>query len=291
MKERILERLVAVKELKTAAALYKKRKGCVLSGLDGTVKALYLCALMQAVKAKTLVLLVSGRDAVREYRQTLTYLYPELPMQEFYPTNLPRVQADSRNLEIQAGRAAALRLIAGEEPGVVFVTAEALQQKQARPSGLSRNSLEITVGVALEQEQCIETLAVIGYERTDEVDTIGQFSVRGGIIDVFPLNSQNPVRIEWFDADIDGIRFYDMETKRSLENVESLRIVPLQMLTAEESFDAYLRDYGAADTLFVMDEPAQLKETLERLYKEGQSYKEEFGHRMKSGQWKKSNLL
>ena len=106
------------------AALYKKRKGCVLSGLDGTVKALYLCALIQAVKAKTLVLLVSGREAVREYRQTLAYLYPELPVLEFYPTNLPRVQADSRNLEIQAGRAAALRLIAGEEPGVVFVTAE-----------------------------------------------------------------------------------------------------------------------------------------------------------------------
>ena len=210
MKERILERLAAVKELKVAAALYKKRKGCVLSGLDGTVKALYLCALMQTVKAKTLVLLVSGRDAVREYRQTLAYLCPELPMQEFYPTNLPRVQADSRNLEIQAGRAAALRLIAGEEPGIVFVTAEALQQKQARPSGISKNSLEIAVGAMLEQEQCIETLAAIGYERTDEVDTIGQFSVRGGIIDVFPLNSQNPARIEWYDADIDGIRFYDM---------------------------------------------------------------------------------
>ena len=102
MKKRLLERLAAVKELKAVAALYKKRKGCVLSGLDGTVKALYLCALMQAVKAKTLVLLVSGRDAVREYRQTLAYLYPELPVLEFYPTNLPRVQADSRNLEIQA---------------------------------------------------------------------------------------------------------------------------------------------------------------------------------------------
>ena len=122
MKKRLLERLAAVKELKTAVALFKKRKGCVLSGLDGTVKALYLCALMQVVKAKTLVLLVSGRDAVREYRQTLAYLYPELPVLEFYPTNLPRVQADSRNLEIQAGRAAALRLVAGEEPGIVFVT-------------------------------------------------------------------------------------------------------------------------------------------------------------------------
>ena len=275
MKKRLLERLAAVKELKAVAALYKKRKGCVLSGLDGTVKALYLCALIQAVKAKTLVLLVSGREAVREYRQTLAYLYPELPVLEFYPTNLPRVQADSRNLEIQAGRAAALRLIAGEEPGVVFVTAEALLQKLPRPSGVTENSLEISVGATLEQGRFIEMLAAMGYERADEVDTIGQFSVRGGIIDVFPLNSQNPARIEWFDADIDGIRFYDITTKRSLTNTETLRIVPLQMQGAEEVFDAYLRDYGATDTLFVMDEPAQLKETLEHLYKEGQSYKEE----------------
>ena len=169
MKKRLLERLAAVKELKAVAALYKKRKGCVLSGLDGTVKALYL-----------LVLLVSGREAVREYRQTLAYLYPELPVLEFYPTNLPRVQADSRNLEIQAGRAAALRLIAGEEPGVVFVTAEALLQKLPRPSGVTENSLEISVGATLEQGRFIEMLAAMGYERADEVDTIGQFSVRGG---------------------------------------------------------------------------------------------------------------
>ena len=274
MKKRLLERLSAVKELQAAAALYKKKKGCVLSGLDGTVKALYLCALKEAVKAKTLVLLVPGRDAVREYRQTLGYLYPELPLQEFYPTNLPRVQADSRNLEIQAGRAAALRMIAGEERGIVFVTAEALLQKQARPSGLSRNSMELSVGMTQEQERFIEKLAAMGYERTDEVDTIGQFSVRGGIIDVFPLNSGNPVRVEWFDADVDGIRYFDIETKRSLDNAETLKIAPLQMQT-EELFDAYIRDYGTAGTLFVLDEPSQLKETLDHLYKEGQTYKEE----------------
>ena len=274
MKKRLLERLAAVKELQAAAALYKKKKGCVLSGLDGTVKALYLCALQQAVNADTLVIMVSGRDAVREYRQTLGYLYPELPLQEFYPTNLPRVQADSRNLEIQAGRAAALRMIAGDEKGIVFITAEALLQKQARPSGLSRNSLELSVGMTLEQERFIEELAAMGYERTDEVDTIGHFSVRGGIIDVFPLNSGNPVRIEWFDADIDGIRFFDIATKRALENTEKMKIAPLQMRT-EETFDAYIREYGAAGTLFALDEPAQLKETLEHLYKEGLTYKEE----------------
>ena len=274
MKERLLERLTAVKEVKDAAALYKKKKSCVMAGLDGTVKALYLCALQQAVKAKTLVLLVSGRDAVREYRQTFSYLYPEVPVQEFYPTNLPRVQADTRNLEIQAGRAAALRMIGGEEKGIVFVTAEALLQKQARPSGMSRNSLVLTTGETMEQGQIIEKLAAIGYERTDEVDTIGQFSVRGGIIDVFPLNSPNPARIEWFDADIDGIRLYDMETKRSLGNVDNLKIAPLNVQN-EDRFDAYLRDYGVADTLFVIDEPMQMKETLTHLYKEGLTYQDE----------------
>ena len=131
MKNRLLERIADIKELQDTAALYKNKKGCVLTGLDGTIKALYLCALKEAVAAGTLVLLVPGRDAVREYRQTLAYLYPDVPVQEFYPTNLPRVTADSRNLEIQAGRAAALRMIAGEETGIVFVTAEALLQKQA----------------------------------------------------------------------------------------------------------------------------------------------------------------
>ena len=274
MKKRLLERIAAIKELQDAAALYKNKKGCVLTGLNGTIKALYLCALKETLRAGTLVLLVSGRDAVREYRQTFGYLYPDMPMQEFYPTNLPRVLADSRNLEIQAGRAAALRLIAGEEKGIVFVTAEALLQKQARPSDLSQNCLEIAIGETLEQQTFIETLASMGYERTDEVDTIGQFSVRGGIIDLFPLNSQDPVRVEWFDADIDGIRSFDMETKRSLENEDRLKIVPLKAKT-EEVFDAYLREYGAADTLFVTDEPMQLKEMLDRLYKEGQEYKEE----------------
>ena len=274
MKKRLLERIAAVKELQDTAALYKTKKGCMLTGLDGTVKALYLCALKEVVKAGTLALMVSGRDAVREYRQTLAYLYPDLPMQEFYPTNLPRVQADSRNLEIQAGRAAALRMLAGREKGIVFITAEALLQKQARPSGVSRNSLAVTVGETLDQERFIGKLADMGYERTDEVDTIGQFAVRGGIVDVFPLNSVDPARIEWFDADIDGIRLFDINTKRSLKNADAITIVPLQ-IQESDVFDAYVRDYGADDTLFVMDEPAQLKETMEHLYKEGRDYREE----------------
>lgn len=275
MKERILQRIVVTETLQKAALLHKQGKGCVLTGLDGTIKPLYLAALNEELTdTGTLVLVVAGRDAVREYRQTLGYLYPELPMQEFYPYGLPRVLADRRNLEIQAGRSAALRLIGGEERGIVFVTAEALLQKQARPAGVAGQSLEFAIGDKVEQAQILAALDRMGYERADEVDTIGQFAVRGEILDVFPLNSANPVRLEWFDDAIDGMRFFDIATKRSIENLEKLRIVPLQMRT-EGLFDAHLADYGTPRTLFVLDEPQQVKETLEHLYKEGKEYKNE----------------
>lgn len=209
MKERILQRIAVTETLQKAALLRKQGKGCVLTGLDGTIKPLYLAALNEELTdTGTLVLVVAGRDAVREYRQTLGYLYPELPMQEFYPYGLPRVLADRRNLEIQAGRSAALRLIGGEERGIVFVTAEALLQKQARPAGVAGQSLEFGIGDKVEQAQILAALDRMGYERADEVDTIGQFAVRGEILDVFPLNSVNPVRLEWFDDAIDGMRFF-----------------------------------------------------------------------------------
>ena len=297
MKERILQRVCETEELKQAALLHEKGKGCVLTGLDGTIKPLYLAALNEALPdAGTLVLVTAGREAVREYRQTLGFLYPEWPMQEFYPYGLPRVLADRRNLEIQAGRSAALRMIAGEERGIVFVTAEALLQKQARPSGVAGQSLIVTPGEKTEQERILETLGRMGYERTDEVDTIGQFAVRGEILDVFPLNSTHPVRIEWFDAVIDGLRLFDLTSKRSIENLETLRIVPLQM-EPEGLFEAHLADYGAGRTFFVLDEPQQIKETLEHLYKEGKEYKndlwrpEEIWQRITGEAWTAASAL
>lgn len=272
MKERILQRIASLKEIREANALLKTEKGCVLTGLDGTVKALYLAALNETLPDPgTLVLVVSGREAMREYRQTLGYLYPDLPMQELYPTNLPRVTADSRNLEIQAGRAAALRLISGEERGIVFVTAEAFLQKQSRPSGLAQNRLEIRNGMIAEQGALVEQLTAMGYERTEEVDTIGQFALRGEILDVFPLNSRDPVRIEWFDKEIDGLRCFDISTRRSVKNMDTVSIIPLQVQEGT-SFDAFLTEYGATNTLFVLDEPRQLKETLEHVYMEGRDY-------------------
>ena len=273
MRDRIIELVAAVRETQQAAELYRNHKNVALSGLDGTVKAVFLAALRSLLcPAGTLVLVVPGRDAIREYRQALSFLYPDLPAQELYPVNLPRVQAETRNLEIQAGRAAALRLIHHDEAGVVFVTAEAWMQRLPSPAGMGKGSVDLRRGEIRDQGALVEALVGSGYERTDEVDAIGQFSVRGEILDIFPLNSGQPVRVEWYDDTIDDLRPFDLVTKRSTGSVDSLRILPLRKAD-DDVWESFLWEYGTDDTLFVLDEPTQLLDTVERLYKEATDFR------------------
>ena len=75
----------------------------------------------------------------------------------------------------------------------------------------------------------------MGYERTEQVEAIGQFSVRGGIIDIFSPVDDNPYRIELWDDEVDSIRFMDASTQRSIDEVESISIFPMRELVYDDS--------------------------------------------------------
>jgi transcription-repair coupling factor (superfamily II helicase) len=276
MKDVILKLVSQVNEVKKAAAWFGQGRGVNCFGLSGTAKATFISAVDKLIATDgSLVFLVAGRDVIREYRQTLSYFYPNLPLQELYPTNLPRVKADSRNLEIRAGRVAALRLIRGEEKGIVFITPEALLQKQARPQSVDAESLEVCVGQVLDRQAFLHSLDNIGYEHTEEVDTLGQYAVRGEILDVFPLNTDEPVRIEWMDNVIDGIRSFDLTTKRSTKNLEAVKITPLKSADEDEIYDSFVFDYAVPSTRFILDDPLNTESMLQNIYKEGQEWKDE----------------
>ena len=76
-----------------------------------------------------------------------------------------------------------------------------------------------------------ERLRDLGYERTGQVDGMGQFSIRGGIIDIFPLTEELPVRIELWGRQVDSIRSFDPESQRSIAQMDSVRIYPAAELT------------------------------------------------------------
>ena len=275
MKLQLLKAVGAVKEARTAAELWQKGRGCSLTGISGAAKTVFLAALDRLLPEQgSLVFLVSGRDDIREYRRTLNAFYSDLLMQELYPIDLPRVQADSRNREVQAGRVAAMRILQGEERGIVFVTAEALLQKLPVPQKVLGSGVVVTLGQQLEQQEMLTRLVELGYERTEQVDAIGQFCLRGDILDVFPINSQHPARIEWFDDTIDAMRSFELENQRSIESLSAVKIVPLQTDESDD-FSASVLDYVTASTRLVIDEPTRLFELLQKLHVENGNYADE----------------
>lgn len=272
MRNLLIKQVAAVAEVQQAAEYCKRKKACILTGLTGSSKSVFFAALDMLCKEKgTLVFVVASREEIRSYRRELNYLYPELPMQELYPVSLPRVQADTQSLELQAGRAAALRLLSGEERGIVFITAEALYQKQLRPSSIAFKSMCLSVGEIKEQQQVIGELLELGYERTQQVDAIGQFCLRGDILDIFPINRNNPVRIEWFDNELDAVRSFDVNSQRSLETLTDIRIVPVKV-DESTAYDASIFDYCNNDAIVVFDEPVHIFSMLEKLEKENKEY-------------------
>ena len=275
MENILVNKVACVREAEQAVTYQKNKQACILTGLAGSSKPVFFAAVDKLLGAHgSLAFITASREEVRAYRRELSYLYPELTMQELYPVSLPRVQADTQSLELQAGRAAALRLLAGEERGIVFITAEALQQKQLRPSGISNKTLQLAVGEQYEQHEVIASLLDLGYERTEQVDALGQFCLRGDILDVYPINSSAPVRIEWFDNELDAMRSFDVDNQRSLSALTSIKIAPLKV---DESFsyDATVFDYCAPETMVVVDEPVHVFSMLEKLDKENKDYASE----------------
>lgn len=275
MNDLLLDKLQGLPELAQAAAHQKEHKPCILTGLAQSSKPVFFAALDKALGGEnSLAFVTASRDEMRAYRRELNYYYPDVPMQELYPVDLPRVQADTQSLELAAGRSAALRFLQGEERGIVFITAEAWQQKQFKPSSLNAKYLLLKLGETREQQDVVAQLVELGYERTDQVDAIGQFCLRGDILDVFPINSSAPVRIEWFDADIDAMRSFDIDNQRSLNTLDEVKIAPLA-LEEETECTASVFDYCASSTLVVIDEPVKVFDLLEKLDKENKPYAEE----------------
>ena len=88
------------------------------------------------------------------------------------------------------------------------------------------NQIRFQLGEDIDLDEVLNQLVQMGYQRTGMVSTPGEFSLRGGIVDVFPLTSQNPVRIELFDTEIDSIRLFSVEDQRSIDKLNEVEIGP-----------------------------------------------------------------
>lgn len=140
----------------------------------------------------------------------------------------------------------------------------------------------------VDTEQLKNQLVDLGYERVGQVEMPGQFSVRGGIVDIYCLTEENPWRIELWGDEIDSIRSFDPESQRSLENLEELTIYPAVEHIGDKDMVSFLDYFPEERTIIFLDEPNRLTEkggAVEEEYRQSRMHREEKGSRNLPENW------
>lgn len=142
-------------------------------------------------------------------------------------------QSDLHGNLITRERMTAIKAILEEEELTIFTTVDALMDSLMPLDLIKASVIELKPADIIDINNLIAQLVLMGYEKNYQAESPGQFSVRGGIIDIYSLTEETPFRIELWDYEIDTIRSYDAQTQRSIENLELIRIYPATELVAD----------------------------------------------------------
>jgi transcription-repair coupling factor (superfamily II helicase) len=194
-------------------------------GLTGSARG-FLAAWLQRATGRTVVYVVSHGDAFEEARDDIEYFRGAGPVLAFpEPDHLP-YDPSSPHPGITAQRLQTLARLAAGETGLVLVTVRGVLQKLPKPARLERGMLRLSVGTDYDPRDLVERLVFMGYERFAEVEAMGHFARRGGILDIYAVGLADPLRLE-FDGDtLVSLRRFDAGTQRSLEQLPGALVAP-----------------------------------------------------------------
>ena len=191
-----------------------------VAGLADGAAAQFICQL--AFGKRGIIVLANDMDAKAFYEELKFFnkncLY--FPGKDYIFHNI-----DAFGKETERKRLGVLDSFINGTDTKIVTSQEALLSYTIPRERFLDNRISVSLGDELEIGEISQKLILMGYSKADMVEGAGSFSVRGGIIDVFSPNYQNPIRIEMFDTEVDSVRFFDEETQRSLENCEKVQII------------------------------------------------------------------
>ncbi|WMI81482.1 transcription-repair coupling factor [Anaerotignum sp. MB30-C6] len=182
---------------------------------------------------RPLLILTYSEIRAREIIENISFFHKN-PI--YYPAkDILFYSADVHSMEMNRQRFIAMeRLLSGERP-IMVASMEALLDRYPKKEIFTQFILTLKVGDVLDIDDLIKQLVCLGYERTELVESAGQFALRGGILDIYSLTADEAVRIELWDDEIDSIRSMDAASQRSIDKLEEVRIFPMRELVYEES--------------------------------------------------------
>ncbi|WP_313223172.1 transcription-repair coupling factor [Stutzerimonas nitrititolerans] len=193
--------------------------------LPGAALSLAIAESASSAKRFTLLLTADSQSAER-LKEELAFFAPELPVLHFPDWETLPYDVFSPHQDIISQRIAALYQLPELTHGVLVVPITTALHRLAPKRFLLGSSLVLDVGQKLDVEQMRLRLEAAGYRCVDTVYEHGEFAVRGALIDLYPMGSTLPYRIDLFDDEIETLRTFDPENQRSIEKVDSVRLLP-----------------------------------------------------------------
>ena len=233
-------------------------------GLTPPAKAHFAGAFCMQLE-KNVIYITNSDYKAKKTAEDLSFFLAERVL--FYPSKeLEFFKADAKSHELLNQRLEVIeKLTLGNQGFLVVMSIDALLQFTVDIKDYRESAIKVCVGGELSCEHFIEKLVKMGYTREDMVEGKGQFSVRGGILDVFTPSAENPYRIELFGDEVDSIRTFDVFSQVSVENVENICIGPADESFQHKNADTCVLEYFAQDSLVFFDEPQAISERADGL--------------------------
>ncbi len=236
-------------------------KGLVGSGLSLLVQSVF------KQSNRPFLLILNDKEEAAYHLNDLEQMLSEEDVL-FYPGSYRRPyqieETDNANVLLRAE--VLNRINSRKKPALIVTYPEALFEKVVTKKELDKNTLKVAVGDQISIEFINEVLFEYEFKRVDFISEPGEFSVRGGIIDVFSFSNDHPYRIEFFGNEVDSIRTFDVETQLSIEKKKKIAIIP----NVENKFFQELREsflqYIAPDTVIWAQNSELLSSKLDKLF-------------------------
>ncbi|NLP43034.1 MAG: transcription-repair coupling factor [Peptococcaceae bacterium] len=224
-----------IAEIETAVV--RKESPQIVYHITGSQKAAFAAQVLRSQR-QGLIITYSDEQAQKWVNDLQTWL-PEQEILLFPSTEWLPFEVLSRSQETTADRIKVLSaLLPGNKSAqkqIIVATAQAISRKLFQPERWQKHCIHFKVGQEYSLPKIIKTLIEAGYQREETIEASGQFAVRGGILDIAPYDRE-PIRIEFFDEEVDSVRIFDLETQKSLDNLNEVLIIPVQeyVITEDE---------------------------------------------------------
>lgn len=206
----------------------------LVTGLLEPAKQLFLSTIIETKSAPILYVTDSLARAEHVYNlfkeeqsEIDTYWFPA---EEIIAAEVATSSPNYRTARIQF-----LSALATSKTGIFITSTSGLRRLVPEPKDVIEARITLEVGAEYEFQTLISDLNALGYQRVEQVKKKGEFAVRGSVVDIFPLNQDDPIRMDFFDIEIDSLRTFDQATQRSIENIEKIEVLPATDLIINET--------------------------------------------------------